>query len=188
MNYEMLHNREKYPQTSSSTYKHSPAQRARGYPTRRPAKHSESYLQIVQIMQGAKRRCTASGGTHWKNYGGRGIQFLFQNAYAAADWIVAHIGYRPSPTFSIDRIDNNRHYEPGNLRWATRSEQARNKQAYNGSAYGHRMQDLLRARPDYTYEGLRKYILAGWSDEQILQLRKPKGGRPRKVRNETASV
>jgi hypothetical protein len=39
---------------------------------------------------------------------------------------IEHIGPRPSEDYSVDRIDNNRGYEPGNIRWATRSQQAKN--------------------------------------------------------------
>lgn len=137
--------------------------------------------RVRSILAGAKTRCTNQHDVAWANYGGRGIEFRFATIRAGVEWVLDNLGPRPSGDHSIDRIDNDGHYEPGNLRWATRIEQARNKRAYKGSVYGHRLQRLLAQRPDYSYEGLRKYIKLGYTDEQILNLRKPAGGRPRKV-------
>lgn len=134
----------------------------------------------MRVVVGAKQRCQNKNNIAYKNYGGRGIEFSFTSVEEGVRWVFDNLGPRPSKTHSLDRIDNMRHYEPGNLRWATLEEQARNKRAYNGNAYGRRMAHLQVLRPDYTYEGLRKYIKLGWTDEQILAMEKPASGRPRK--------
>jgi|SRR5208282_1717840 len=72
----------------------------------------------------AKKRCTNPKSPVWKDYGGRGIEFLF----ASFEQWLTELGPRPSAVFSVDRFPNNDgNYEPGNVRWATRSEQQHNK-------------------------------------------------------------
>ncbi len=70
----------------------------------------------------AKRRCTNKNCAGYKNYGGRGIKFLF----TSFEEFFKELGPRPANR-SLDRINNDGHYEPGNVRWATRSEQMKNQ-------------------------------------------------------------
>lgn len=70
----------------------------------------------------AKARCQNPKNTAYKNYGGRGITFEFESF----EQFFAEIGARPVG-LTLDRIDNSQGYKPGNVRWATPSEQQANK-------------------------------------------------------------
>lgn len=72
--------------------------------------------------KGAKARCLNIKDQNYGNYGGRGIQFKFESFGE----FLAILGPRP-PRTSLDRINNDGHYEPGNVRWATYKQQANNQ-------------------------------------------------------------
>lgn len=89
-------------------------------------KHGLSGSPEYLAWTGAKARCANQSDP---NYGGRGIR-MFQEW--SDDFMVfyAAVGPRPTPEHSLDRINVNGNYEPGNVRWATRSEQQRNRRPF----------------------------------------------------------
>ena len=76
--------------------------------------------------RGMKERCRSPKCPGYKDYGGRGIQVCqrWQESYPA---FLSDMGPIPDQGYSIERVNNNGHYEPGNCRWATMKEQGRNK-------------------------------------------------------------
>lgn len=72
------------------------------------------------------RRCHDRRDPAFVNYGRRGIRVCrrWRESFAA---FMEDVGERPSKDLTIERVDNDRGYEPGNVRWATRREQSRNK-------------------------------------------------------------
>lgn len=83
-----------------------------------------------QAWQNMRERCTNSGRKDYPYYGGRGIRVCekWDKSFSA---FLAEVGRRPSPVHTIDRKETNGHYEPGNVRWATRAEQSRNRRPFS---------------------------------------------------------
>lgn len=87
-----------------------------------------------RIYRSMLSRTTNPRDASWKNYGGRGITVCDRwNPARGGSFenFLADVGERPADNLSLDRIDNDRGYEPRNVRWATATEQARNRRSFS---------------------------------------------------------
>jgi hypothetical protein len=126
--------------------------------------------RLYRLWCGMKDRCENPKCKEYKYYGARGIKLLaFWSASSAAFIadVIAEIGL-PPPGTSLDRIDNNRGYEIGNIRWANYQEQQRNKRSNRLLSFGGRMICLAEAA-ELTGKGsatIKKRLNRGWTDEE----------------------
>lgn len=95
---------------------------------KRATKHGGSKDALYAVLRGMHQRCENPKDKNYKWYGQRGIQVCSEwsaaNYQVFKDWALS-TGYQPGLT--IDRIDMNGNYEPGNCRWITIQEQQRNR-------------------------------------------------------------
>lgn len=85
---------------------------------------------LYTVWKGMRERCTNPKQPHWHRYGGRGITVCaeWDDFMAFREWALAH-GWRPRLT--IDRIDNDKGYSPGNCRIVTNKENCQNRDNSN---------------------------------------------------------
>jgi hypothetical protein len=98
----------------------------------RSTKHGYSHHPLFSVWIGIRRRCFDPKDARFPWYGGRGItlEAAWRNdAGAFIEHVLEHLGERPDG-LSMDRIDNDGNYEPGNLRWASPQEQIENSRRF----------------------------------------------------------
>lgn len=120
--------------------------------------------------QRMKERCSNPRADSYHRYGGSGIKVcdLWIGSFEA---FLADMGPRPSLNHSIDRTDNERNYEPGNCRWATRKEQNRNQRSNRIVELGGERISLAEAaeRAGVEYFKARDRLNRGWSVDRALE-------------------
>lgn len=120
----------------------------------------------------AKARCDNSSHREYPRYGARGIQFRF-NSF---EEFYKELGKRPEGKYSLDRIENNGHYEQGNVQWATKKEQDLNKRTNRRlTAFGEtKCLSEWEQSPGSARGRVAKRLQAGWCTECAVSV--PKGG------------
>jgi hypothetical protein len=90
--------------------------------------HGLSRHPLYRTWNTMRQRCENPRAKDYPRYGARGIAVCveWRDVTAFITWIEANIGPRPAGR-TLDRIDNDGHYEPGNVRWATAKEQSANR-------------------------------------------------------------
>lgn len=90
--------------------------------------------RVYQAWSNLESRCYNPKNPGYKNYGGRGIKVWeeWKNSFQSFFEYVKTLPRYGETGMSLDRIDNDKGYCPGNLRWATAKEQCNNRRARNG--------------------------------------------------------
>jgi len=96
--------------------------------SKRRTTHGKSYTAEYHIWSQMKTRCLCSTVPGFKDYGGRGIKVCdrWKKSFSV---FLADMGPRSSVVHSLDRINNDGNYEPGNCRWATPKQQSANQRS-----------------------------------------------------------
>jgi len=96
--------------------------------------HGLAHEPLYRLWNAIAQRTTNPKNKDFHRYGGRGIKMhpkWLKDAESFIKYILNALGPKPSPKHSIDRIDNDGDYVPGNLRWATATQQVNNRRPSN---------------------------------------------------------
>lgn len=136
-------------------------------------KHGHAVRETPEYrsLRGAIGRCHNPRSTAFAHYGGRGI-------IVADEWrkdfslFLEHVGPRPAPGYTLDRIDNDGNYEPGNVRWATKTEQSNNQRSNHMVVVGGQTMTLAeaiaRSGTVMHPRAVRERVRLGWTIERAL--------------------
>lgn len=136
-------------------------------------RHGKTRTPAYRSWAAMRYRCENPSSGSWPRYGGRGIAVC--ERWREFDNFYADMG-DPQPGETLDRIDNNGHYEPGNVRWASKQAQSRNTRRNTYLTFNGQTRLLLEwaALLAIDPRTLRQRLRIGWTVEQALTT--PLGG------------
>ncbi len=134
------------------------------YPRRRDGR----LVPEANTWRSMKQRCQNPKAHEYENYGGRGIT-ICERWSSSFDLFCEDMGPRP-PGTSIERIDNNGNYEPGNCKWASRIEQRRNTRFNRLLTLNGRTQPMSAwvEETGIQWDTIYARLKRGWSIEKAL--------------------
>lgn len=131
-------------------------------------RHGMRKTSVYRRWSGMIQRCTNPKSDQWEHYGGRGIRVC--ERWLSFEAFHADMGDPPAGT-TLDRIDVDGNYEPGNCRWATAAEQARNRRTSTLLTHAGKTQSISDWSDEtgINRQSIRSRILnLGWSVERAL--------------------
>lgn len=148
-------------------------------------KHGACDTPEYRAYSNARYRCNTSTCKEYPHYGGRGIEFRFTSFLEFLD----EIGYKPTPKHTLERVNNNGHYEKGNVVWATSGEQNRNQRNTRWlTAFGE-----TRCATDWATDTIANYTIGqridhqGWCVECAVSLEPFEGTCVHKTNNRSTN-
>ena len=130
--------------------------------------HSLSAATEYNTFRLMHSRCSNPKDKDHKRYGARGISVCPK--WSDLLTFIEDVGPKPGPEYTLDRIDTMGNYEPGNVRWATGKEQARNRRRNHLITIGGETKTMIEWAEyfNFPYDLFRSRISYGWSVEKII--------------------
>lgn len=145
----------------------------------RETKHGMSQSKIYRLWRGMVNRCYTPTVRCYPNYGGRGIRVCdrWLNSFEA---FFEDMGHKPEG-YSIDRIDNNGHYEPSNCRWVSQKNQCNNTRKNVILEINGERKTAQQWADSVGIDGgcVRERLKRGWSAEEAVSPRLLRGSQTR---------
>ena len=120
---------------------------------------------LLRRLEAARQRCTNPQDAGYCRYGARGVEFRFSSVASAAVWVMDNMEIHKDK--ELDRIDNNGHYEPENLRFVSRIQNMANRRDSKVAAF----HNIRREHPEVRYADntLWRLLREGLTEDQIVE-------------------
>lgn len=132
-------------------------------------KHGMRHTRLYLIWADIKKRCLNKNCKLYSHYGARGITICdrWRDDFAT---FAADVGPDLGPNFQLGRIDNDRGYEPSNVRWETRTQNMRNRRSTRWVNMDGQKISLAEAceRIGVPYGRIHERLRSGWSIDEAL--------------------
>jgi len=137
-----------------------------------PEKHgcADRGISEYNAWSDMKARCNTKTHKWFHRYGGRGI-IVCDSWQKSFKQFIDDMGWKPDVSLTLERVDNNGHYEPGNCKWATWIEQAQNTSTNNMVTYKSETKCMAEWRRilGFPRQTMEDRIAKGWSVEKAFE-------------------